>query len=173
MTIDQIGSIGELIAAIATVATLVYLSMQLRQNTAAVRGSGTASHTDSQNAWSTLLLQDADLNDLYWRGLADRDALDERERRRFDGLLGMQLTHVQQTLRLHREGVIDPVTWTSNRSTLTWLMSEPGFQSHWNSWGELYDQDFSRMVEEVRGSVSPIGPQSPAAAQQSTAADSA
>ena len=37
MTIQDLGSIGELIAAIATVATLVYLAVQLKQNTRALR----------------------------------------------------------------------------------------------------------------------------------------
>ena len=32
MTIQELGSIGELIGAIATVATLIYLALQIRQN---------------------------------------------------------------------------------------------------------------------------------------------
>ena len=37
MTIQDLGSIGELIAAIATVATLIYLAVQIRANTTALR----------------------------------------------------------------------------------------------------------------------------------------
>jgi hypothetical protein len=37
MTIQDLGSLGELIAAVATVATLVYLSIQLKRNTRAQR----------------------------------------------------------------------------------------------------------------------------------------
>ena len=37
MTIQDLGSIGEFVAAIATVATLVYLAIQIRSNTAALR----------------------------------------------------------------------------------------------------------------------------------------
>jgi hypothetical protein len=37
MTIQDLGSIGELVAAIATVATLVYLALQIRQNTESVK----------------------------------------------------------------------------------------------------------------------------------------
>jgi len=39
MTIQDLGSIGELIAAIATVITLVYLAFQINQNTRAVKAS--------------------------------------------------------------------------------------------------------------------------------------
>lgn len=37
MTIQDLGSIGELVAAIATVATLGYLGLGIRQNTESVR----------------------------------------------------------------------------------------------------------------------------------------
>ncbi|GIR89222.1 MAG: hypothetical protein CM15mP87_07140 [Candidatus Neomarinimicrobiota bacterium] len=36
MTIQDLGSLGELIAVVATVATLVYLAIQLKQNTPAL-----------------------------------------------------------------------------------------------------------------------------------------
>ena len=37
MTIDQLGSLGEIIAAVATLATLAYLAAQIRQSTRATR----------------------------------------------------------------------------------------------------------------------------------------
>jgi len=37
MTIQDLGNLGELIAAVATAATLVYLPIQLKQNTRALR----------------------------------------------------------------------------------------------------------------------------------------
>ncbi len=39
VTIQDLGSLGELIAAIATVATLIYLAFQIRANTRSVRAS--------------------------------------------------------------------------------------------------------------------------------------
>lgn len=49
MTIEQIGSLGELIAAIATVITLIYLTTQIRQNNRslaeATSASANASHS--------------------------------------------------------------------------------------------------------------------------------
>ena len=39
MSIQDLGSIGELIAAVATIATLAYLAIQMRQNTRALTSS--------------------------------------------------------------------------------------------------------------------------------------
>jgi hypothetical protein len=46
VTIQDLGSIGELIAAIATVATLVYLAIQIRQNTVSNRDASVRSTHD-------------------------------------------------------------------------------------------------------------------------------
>ena len=42
MTLQDLGSIGEFVAAIATLATLAYLALQIRQNTGAPRAQTTA-----------------------------------------------------------------------------------------------------------------------------------
>ena len=39
MTLDQMGNVGEVVAALATVATLIYLAGQLRQNTRALKAT--------------------------------------------------------------------------------------------------------------------------------------
>ena len=49
MTIQQLGSIGEFVAAIATLATLIYLALQIRRNTAVARATGTSEHTAALN----------------------------------------------------------------------------------------------------------------------------
>ena len=68
MTIQDLGSIGELIAAIATILTLVYLAAQIRQNTKTVRSSTLHQNTD---LWSALWLRlaDPDIARAYAQGM--------------------------------------------------------------------------------------------------------
>ena len=53
MTIQDLGSIGELIAAIATLATLVYLAAQIRQNMRAIMAT---SFMGSQHFFAEILI---------------------------------------------------------------------------------------------------------------------
>ncbi|HVH18917.1 MAG TPA: hypothetical protein VNF72_11495 [Myxococcota bacterium] len=43
MTLQDLGSIGEIVGAIATVATLIYLAIQIRANTSAVQSAAAQS----------------------------------------------------------------------------------------------------------------------------------
>ncbi len=109
MTIQDYGSIGELIAAIATVATLAYLAIQIRHNTAVGRATGTAAVTSAYIEFSLLLSQDAELARVYFSGLADPEALKADEYARFDLAMGAYVQVTLQAYYLHQEGALSEV----------------------------------------------------------------
>lgn len=61
MSLQAVGAIGELIAAIATVATLVYLTIQVRHNSRALRRSNEYAQANSIHDMTILF------NELNWR----------------------------------------------------------------------------------------------------------
>ena len=76
MSIQDVGSIGELIAAIATVLTLVYLAIQVRHNSRALDRSNEFAQANSIHHLTILfnelnwrLASDAELADIYTRAL--------------------------------------------------------------------------------------------------------
>ncbi len=64
MNWDAIGAIGEISGAIAVVATLLYLSKQIRQNSRSVEISALRDTTAQWNHWSEMLATSADLADI-------------------------------------------------------------------------------------------------------------
>ena len=58
MTIQDWGAIGEILGAIATIATLIYLATQLRQNTRALQAASMDSTTQTANEIRTNLFAD-------------------------------------------------------------------------------------------------------------------
>jgi hypothetical protein len=77
VSIQDLGSIGELIAAIATVATLVYLAIQVRHNSLALDRSNEFAQASSIhhitmmfNELNWRLASDAELADIHTRALA-------------------------------------------------------------------------------------------------------
>ncbi len=77
VTIQDLGSLGELIAAVATVATLVYLALQIRQNTRTLRHAAERAVLEDANSWRTNLIRDHGVAELYRKGLLDPNARDE------------------------------------------------------------------------------------------------
>ena len=84
MTVQDLGSIGELIAAVATVATLGYLAIQLRANANGMRVEAVRAATSGSGMDATLCIaNNAELADIFDRGLKDLGSLNSVESIRF------------------------------------------------------------------------------------------
>ncbi|MEP5570044.1 MAG: hypothetical protein ABJN62_19545 [Halioglobus sp.] len=147
LTIQDLGSIGELLAAIATIATLAYLAAQIRQNTHTVRAATTTAHTESVSVFSRLLGQSQELSDLYFTGLAGEVELSESQQRQFHMLLSGFLMAIQQAYLLDEEGIVHPEIKAYHAETIDWLAEQPGFTPFWDAWGKTFPPSFRHYIE--------------------------
>jgi len=175
VTIEQFSSIGEVIGALATVATLAYLAVQIRANTRMMRTQ--ASHA-SQALTSPVamgLAHDQRLAGIFRRGIASFDSLGPDEQIQFTFLMAQFLSIVEQIFNDVGSGVSDPAAleraWASTRH----LVRSPGGRAFWERQGRIsFPPAFRSFVESDLSSREELDPQTPAhAAQQSAAAVSA
>ena len=90
MSIQDLGSLGEFVAEIATLITLVYLAIQIRQNTKQLEEGTRAANAAAVNAGLQLInanrlaiYSDQDTSDVRYRGLEDAASLQPLEQQRF------------------------------------------------------------------------------------------
>lgn len=146
MSLEDLGNIGELVSALAVVATLVYLAAQIRQNTRVVRSSTDQAATDAHAGYLSLLASNPELTSLYRRG-ASREPLDEDETLRFGFLLHHVFAQVQASYFHHRHGVISSEQWQNvQRVTSLWL-SAPGVWDWWQREKRILRDDFVEYVD--------------------------
>ncbi len=109
MTLDDLGNLGELIAAVATVLTLIYLAIQIRTSNRLARAEASRLPNSDLNALNATF----GTNPLYISGMrkilleATREGLEPDERSVVDHYL-LSLTNIQEQLvREIREGILD------------------------------------------------------------------
>jgi hypothetical protein len=148
MDITTLAAWGEFIGGIAVVVSLVYLASQIRQNSRLVRSSTTSANADSANAVNLPIVQDAEIARIYWDGLADRAALSEPDRRRFDPLITLQLAMVNQQYEFAADGTGSPSVWQRQLNGLRWQVQQPGIQQWWRDWGTIsFEGEFADLVD--------------------------
>ena len=160
MTIQDLGSIGEFVAAIATLATLVYLALQIRQNTRSVQLSALEANVQAGNRVRELLIMDEGLSDLHSKGLQGYSQLDRAERLRFGLLLQNFFSNIQAAfvrtglmgvsgtrMRRDEDGVVHGLPF-GGVSFLDSLLVHPGIREWWNRHQSLYSQEFVEIVNE-------------------------
>ena len=131
MTIQELGSIGELVAAIATIAMLFYLAMQIRRGTEATRATSQQALLDtfSEAGWD--LARDLELARIVGAGLVSFESLDDREKTAFVLVLGRYVSNVEKGLRLRESGLIDQDTLDNVAGNLVAAIKVPGGAQWW------------------------------------------
>ena len=131
MTIQDLGSLGEFIAAIATVATLGYLAVQIRQSTRQARLTATRELGASIHDGFVPLFNPGFAR--IWRlGRHDPDQLDEDERAAFGMLLERQLYSFQNVVYQYDNGALERDQFESMVVLFSDLLSPPGGARYWS-----------------------------------------
>ena len=110
MNIQDWGALGELVGAVAVVATLVFLTTQIRQNTRTMRASAVQVAMGKSADLMTLLLKDQELHDLFWRFYRG-EQLGAEQWQRLSMFHTMNLRNVQSALYQLEQGLFDEETF--------------------------------------------------------------
>lgn len=141
MTIQDLGSVGELIAAIATVATLIYLAAQIRQNTSTVATSTYESVFNGYNELNLAIASDRDLARILDHGVTNPGSLDADEQVRFFLLMRSLSNQYLKLLRLTQRGDFPVAEWETYARELAQIYRTPGgalFRSSHLNYTDLY-----------------------------------
>ncbi len=149
MTIQEIGSLGEVLGALATLGTLIYVARQIRANTRAMQAEARRSHYAINRENNGLVSGNADLADLMLRGLMDAASLSPAEELRFTFLMASFVNNAELGFHEHSLGVIDE--WEMRRAMLATvrLLRSPGGARFWKRHGRNYDGPFVTYVENL------------------------
>ena len=104
MTLDQLANLGEFLGGLAVLLTLVYLAVQVRQNTHALKRSS-ARLTSVQN--SDALRGWAESSEVMIEGFDRLESMPPAERFRFNLLWIIWMQGLEQTFVDERDGVQD------------------------------------------------------------------
>lgn len=87
MTVSELGSLGEFVASIATVITLIYLAVQIRDNSRSQKRETRRASLADARLWRSHIIENPDLAGLYTTGLLSPENLDQSSRVRFRMLM--------------------------------------------------------------------------------------
>ena len=117
-----------LLANLGVLGGLVFVGLELRQNTSQLRTEGAHSVTEIVNSLNAGVYSDPSLADLIIRGSADLSSLDPVERERFDRFQFSRLNIAEYMLDLEREGVAD-LNFSYSEAVIRDFNTRPGLRA--------------------------------------------
>ena len=126
MSISDLGSLGEFVSSIAVLVTLIYLALQIRQNTYATRAVSHHAITDALNQLNLTLGKDDVVAQIWITGMNDRSSLSDVQREQFDALLRAYM-HVCDTMYYQAHvGAGDDGLWKAEERYLNVILTSSG-----------------------------------------------
>jgi len=146
MNWDAIGAIAETLGAVAVVATLVYLSSQLRQNTAAMR----AAKLESWAATGSAISQFRALHSEVLAKAFSGEATSPSEMMIVDGLAQQIFLLMEVTYLHHRDGAIERDVYEARLEGLMSALDNPLIRAQWDQTkGYGMTRGFVQMVDKT------------------------
>ncbi|NWG46021.1 MAG: hypothetical protein HXY25_05685 [Alphaproteobacteria bacterium] len=151
MTLAELSDLSQALGAVAVVASLIFVGIQIRQNTAATRAASHNAVSASLNEINRMFAESAELSKIWLAGMADRDALTAEERWRFDATARAYM-HVCETMYIQAGlGVGDKGILRAEEDGLRRVLAAPGFRAWWT------ENPFG-FCAEFRGYVADLAP---------------
>jgi hypothetical protein len=146
MTLEALGNLGDFVAAIATLATIVYLSIQIRQNTEAVRLAASRDLSTAIQASFSPVYQPG-YPGIWRRGLAGAE-LDEEERAVLELLLDRVLYTMQTVVDQNRSLPMDPEVQEASLRLYQGVVFSPGGRRYWERNAARFSPSMRAFLED-------------------------
>jgi membrane-bound lytic murein transglycosylase MltF len=154
-----VGAIGELIAATGVIVSLVYLALQIRQNTrqleqnerTAIATAVSVSATENREN-RRYIYTSSEVTEICLKGMADPESLTESERYRFRLVIHNM---VDAHWDMYSQTVItgfSPETWLMRRKVIERVLTTPGGQWFWKNFRDEYTGDFRDEIDRILNS---------------------
>jgi len=149
MTLSQLADIGQFLSGIAVVASLVYLAIQIRQNTRTVRGSTLHQNTD---LWISVFLRltEPSAARAYVAGMTASPGIKPLHYTQFFFICrAMFLAYENQYYQM-RQGVLDRETYAAyQRSISAQFLAFRGFRVWWQQSRSVFSRSFVEHIDAM------------------------
>jgi len=141
MNWESIGAIAETVGAIATVLMLIYLAIQIRHNTRAVRASFLYSANTSLTETFSRTPEEAEIKYKDWELRTNSEKLQHFE------TLAAHFTLFEAMYFLNLEGTIDPELWKSRSEHIELHLGTTGGREFWANRRQWFASSFRMYVD--------------------------
>ena len=153
MTLNDFYLVSQIIAAILVAPTLLYLALQVRQNTKQMRASAANQYFEASKDLNLALISNRETASVYRRGVADFNALDEDEKTQFFFYVGQFYQSFSNMYDLWTDKALPDSAWHPIRKHLISMMAQPGLRHVWEAWArEGLAPDYVAYVETLGAS---------------------
>lgn len=149
MTLDQAASLSQIAGAIGVIASLIFVGLQIRDNSSAVRSATAQAVHDNYASWYISLSNNEAALATSAKGFVDLTALSPAEKAQFVCTMMAFLSHSQNAFHQWREGHLSNGLWAGWEALMMNLVNTPGGADFWAERGYVFGAEFQSHVADI------------------------
>jgi len=147
MNLDTLGNLGEFLGGVGVVISLVYVALQVRQNTESLRTENYARALDRVAAMQSELSRNGELAQLFSRGVSDLSNLPLQQRIQVTWSLYELFGALEFMYHASRSRALPDEVWNRWAAALAWWLTFPGVQRWWRARPTPFTPSFTAFVD--------------------------
>lgn len=148
MTLSDWGNLGQVMGALAVVASLIFVGFQIRQNTKSNQATALQLNADYWLNYITKIA-DPNLSKIYANGASGQGKLDQQQFAQFFLLCRVTFMGCENQHYQYRVGLLDRSTYAGYATTIKeQIAAFPGIRAMWQLVRHSYGKDFAVFMDE-------------------------
>ena len=148
--LEALGSIGDFVGGIGVLVTLIYLAVQIKQNTRSVRAAAAQQVLSGAAGFLEHITSDPILTDLFFRGAREPESLAPSDRARLGLVMLALFRRFEAVFQQGERGILAGEDWAGLRMSMLVTAQLPYTRQWWPNVASLFSPSFSRFVEALQ-----------------------
>ena len=146
MNWEAIGAVGEVMGAIAVVVSLLYVAVQIRQNTKIVAANTIQAVSTASSDITMRLAESSELSELLTKMFSEPENLTPKESMRMELILRAAFRNYENYYYQHKRGYLEDDMWTGYRHTMLTQVAGPFGEAWWKTHQVAFGKSFVDFV---------------------------
>lgn len=147
MSLEQASLLAQIVSAVAVIASLVFVGIQLQHATKAVRASSSQAHSAMYHAIIASITDSAEFARIWRESLVDPDSQSADDRARFLAFTSTIFRYYESSRVQWLRGQLDDEHWHTIDRQAASLSGMPGIQAWWLVRRHWHSEEFQRWFE--------------------------
>jgi hypothetical protein len=149
MNWEMIAAVGQLAAVFVGIPSLIYLAVQIREQTKERRQAAVNDLTVQWGDLTKSLHDSAELGEIFLHGIQSFTDLDALSKLRFSAFFNRFFKNFQAMYFSHRAGILGDSQWGEIERTMSDFIAYPGLQQWWQTRRHWHSEEFQRVIDTI------------------------
>ncbi|MEY2479258.1 MAG: hypothetical protein QOI04_185 [Verrucomicrobiota bacterium] len=155
MNWEAISAVGQIVGAVGVIVSVIYLARQVRSNARQTRLASMRTLSEAFNQWLYGLAGNAQIGELYHRGMRDFASIEGADLPRFSALMDSLFRIYEDMYYQKLEGHLDPRVWRGFEAPMRDIIAYPGAQAWWRSRSHWFSREFADFIDDLARTAKP------------------